>query len=96
MCETYPTLRLGPGAAVAESIIRDVGAGTLSWEEARARLDRINDSARRSNRDQPGLDELESSGSSGLLFATWGTGARFKLMRGEATLPLQSARYEYR
>jgi len=96
MCETYPTLRLGPGAAIAESIIRDVGSGTLSWEEARARLERIGDSAARSNRDQPGLDELESSGSSSLLFATWGTGARFKLMRGEATMPLQSARYEYR
>jgi len=96
MCETYPTLRLGPAAGTAAAIIGAVGSGSMTWEEARERLRRIDESRRRSGRDQPGIGELASSGASDLLFATWGTGARFKLMRGEATMPLQSARYEYR
>lgn len=96
MCDTYPTIRLGPAAALIEDIIRDAGDGSLSWDDARERLRRIDESRRRHERDSDAVGELETAGASDLMYLTWATGSRFKVMRGEATMPLQSARYEYR
>lgn len=95
MCSTYPTIRLGPAAAMVESIVSDVGSGSLTWEEARERLREIDETRRRHERDNMAVEELESSGASDLMYLTWSTGARFKVMRGEVTMPLQSARYCY-
>lgn len=96
MCDTYPTIRLGPAAALIEDIIRDAGSGSLSWDDARERLRTIDESRRRHERDEDAIGELETAGASDLMYLTWATGSRFKVMRGEATMPLQSAHYEYR
>ncbi|MCA9607100.1 MAG: pilus assembly protein [Myxococcales bacterium] len=96
MCDTYPTIRLGPAAAMIEDIIRDAGDGSLSWDDARERLRRIDESRARHERDSEAVGELETAGASDLMYLTWATGSRFKVMRGEATMPLQSAHYEYR
>jgi hypothetical protein len=96
MCETYPSLRLGPAAAMIEGIIRDLGSGTLSFEAAMERLRRADESRRRHERDNPAIDELEAAGANDLMYLTWATGARFKVMRAEASMPVQYARYVYR
>ena len=96
MCDTYPTIRLGPAAAMIEGIVRDAASGSLSWEAAAERLRRVDESRRRHERDEDAIGELETAGASDLMYLTWATGSRFKVMRGEATMPLQSARYEYR
>lgn len=95
MCETYPTIRLGPAAAAIEGIVRDLGDGTLTYDSAMERIGRIDESRRRHERDNPAIDELSSAGSDSLMYLTWGTGSRFKILRAEATMPLQYARYEY-
>lgn len=95
MCETYPSLRLGPAAAAIEGIISDLGDGSLSFDEAMERLARADESRRRHERDEEAIGELESAGASDMMYLTWATGARFKVLRGEATMPLQFARYRY-
>jgi hypothetical protein len=95
MCETYPSLRLGPAAAMVEGIISDLGDGSLSFDEAMERLRRADESRRRHERDEEAIEELESAGSSDLMYLTWATGSRFKVLRGEATMPLQFANYCY-
>lgn len=96
MCESYPSLRLGPAAAMIEGVVADLRAGRLSFEAAMERLRRVDESRRRHERDNPGVDELEAAGASDLMYLTWATGARFKVMRGEASMPVQYARYAYR
>jgi hypothetical protein len=95
MCETYPNLRLGPGAAIAQQILDGLADGTMTFDEAMERLQRVNESQRRQQRDQPGINELEAAGADDLMYLTWATGSRFKVLRGEATMPLQYARYYY-
>ncbi len=96
MCETYPSLRLGPAAAAIEGIVRDLGDGSLSFDEAMERLRRVDEARRRHERDSPGIEELEAAGSDDLMYLTWATGSRFKVIRAEASMPVQYARYEYR
>ena len=96
MCETYPNLRLGPGAAIVEGIVSDLRSGELGLGDAMERIARADAARRRHERDEPALEELESAGGSDLMYLTWATGARFKVLRGEATMPLQYAEYEYR
>jgi hypothetical protein len=96
MCETYGSLRLGPAAALVEGIVRDLSDGTITLEQATERLRRADESRRRHERDEPAIDELDAAGASDMLYLTWATGARFKVMRGEASMPVQYARYEYR
>lgn len=95
MCETYPSLRLGPAAAMVEGIINDLRDGGMSWNEAMARLGRIDDARRRHERDEEAVEELESAGSNDLMYLTWATGSRFKVLRAEASMPLQFAGYRY-
>lgn len=95
MCETYPSLRLGPAAAMIEGIVRDLGSGNLSFDDAMERLRRVDVSRRRHERDQDGIRELEAAPSDDLMYLTWATGARFKVIRAEAAMPLQHASYLY-
>ncbi len=95
MCETYPSLRLGPAAAAIEQIIHDLGDGTLSFDAAMEAIRRADQSRQRHERDNPGLQELEAAGANDLMYLTWATGARFKVLRAEASMPVQYARYEY-
>ena len=95
MCETYPTLRLGPAAAAIEGIVRDMGDGSLSFDEAMERLRRAGVARRRHEEARPAIEELESASGDSLLYLTWATGSRFKVLRGESTMPVQSARYCY-
>lgn len=95
MCETYPSLRLGPAATAVEDIIRDLGSGRLGYQEAMEAIHRADQSRRRHERDQPGIRELESASADDLMYLTWATGARFKVLRAEASMPVQYAHYEY-
>ena len=95
MCESYPTLRLGPAAAAIEEFIGAVRDGSMSLDEAFERINRINTSRERYQAAQPGMQELEAAGLNDLMYLSWATGARFKVLRSEATMPLFSARYEY-
>lgn len=95
MCETYPSLRLGPAAAAIEGIIHDLGDGSLSFDEAMARLERADDSRQRHERDNAAMQELEAASADDLMYLTWATGARFKVLRAEASMPVQYARYQY-
>ena len=98
LCESYGSLRLGPAGAAAQQIIQSLGDGTLTWDQAQAQLARIQMSAERSERDGEAIDELSeaTSGTAEVIrMASMATGARFKVMRGEATMPLQFARYDY-
>jgi hypothetical protein len=93
MCESYPTLRLGPSAAIAEEIVRDLGAGRITFDEATERLRRVEQARARSARDQEAIAELGGAGTEELLHFTGG--ARYRVMRGEATMPIQRAHYRY-
>jgi len=95
MCESYMTLRLGPAAAAAEGIIADLGSGSLNFDDAMARLERIDQSRRRHERDEAAVEELESAGANDMMYLTAGRGSRFKVLRGEASMPLQYAGYRY-
>lgn len=95
MCETYPSLRLGPAAGAIEGIISDLGDGSLSFDEAMERLRRADEGRRRHERDNAAIDELEAAGADDLMYLTWATGARFKVLRGEASMPVQYAAYDY-
>ncbi len=95
MCESYPSLRLGPAAAIIEGIVSDLGDGTLSFSEAMDRLARADESRRRHDRDNDAIQELEAASTDDLMYLTWATGARFKVIRAEASMPLQYARYNY-
>jgi hypothetical protein len=95
MCESYPTLRLGPAAEMVEEIVADLGSGSLSYDEAMERLRQIDETRERHERDEAGIEELEGAGLDDLMYLTWATGARFKVLRGESTMPLQYARYFY-
>lgn len=95
MCETYPTLRLGPAAAAIEGIVRDLGDGELSFDDAMRRLRRADVARRRHEEARPAIEELESASGDSLMYLTWATGSRFKVLRGEQTMPVQSARYCY-
>lgn len=95
MCETYASLRLGPAAAAIAGIVRDLGDGTLSFDEAMDRLRRADESRRRHERDNPAIDELEAASTNDLMYLTVATGARFKVLRGEASMPVQTARYRF-
>ncbi len=95
MCETYPSLRLGPAAGAIEDIIHDLGSGDGSLDGTLERLRRVDDARRRHERDRPGIEELESAGSDDLMYLTWATGARFKVLRAEASMPVQYATYDY-
>lgn len=96
MCESYPSLRLGAGAEVVTQIMDGLADGSMSYDEAMERLRRVDEARARQQRDQPGINELEAAGADDLMYLTWATGSRFKVLRGEATMPLQYARYEYR
>ena len=81
MCESYPSLRLGPAAAVIEGIVRDLGDGTLSFDEAMDRHGRADESRRRHDRDNAAIQELEAASSDDLRYLTWATGAGYKVSR---------------
>jgi len=95
MCETYPAIRLGPAAALVEGLIHDIADGSISFDEGMERLRRADESRRRHERDSPAVRELESSGAADMMYLTAARGAYFKVLRGEATMPLQSAHYRY-
>ena len=96
MCETYSSMSLGPAAGLAGDIAEALRDGRLTLEEAREAYRRLQARRRRTDRDREAMDEMDSAGNPGILHLTSLTGARFKVLRGEATMPLQSARYEYR
>ncbi len=94
MCESFTTLTFGPAAGAAEDIAGALRDGSMTLEEARAAYRRLEERRARQSRDRPGLDELEND-AGGLFLMAGYPGGRFKLLRGESTMPLQSARYEY-
>ena len=63
--------------------------------EAMERLRRADVARRRHEEARPAIEELESASGDSLLYLTWATGSRFKVLRGESTMPVQSARYCY-
>lgn len=95
MCETYPTLRLGPAAGLVEDIVEDLMSGEVDEALTLERLRRVDEARRRHERDQDAIQELEAAGADDLMYLTWATGARFKVLRGEATMPVQAASYTY-
>jgi len=95
MCENFTTLTFGPAAGLAEDIASALRDGTMTLAEAREAYRRLEERRDRHTRDEAGLDELDEDAGGVFMLAGF-PGARFKLMRGEATMPLQSARYEYR
>ena len=64
-------------------------------DEAMERLRQIDETRQRHERDNEGIEELEGAGLDDLMYLTWASGARFKVLRGESTMPLQYARYWY-
>lgn len=95
MCESYPVLRNGDIGILVDNILRDVADGSLDWNTAQRRLERIQLSRQRHERDSSAAEELDNAASSELLYLTSLTGSRFKLLQGEATMPLQASRYDY-
>ncbi len=95
MCETYPSLRLGPAAGAVGAIVHDLGTGAMSYDDAMAALQRVDRSRSIHQRDSAGVQELESAGTSDLMYLTAATGSRFKVLRAEASMPVQYARYQY-
>ncbi|MGE0790773.1 MAG: TadE family protein [Sandaracinaceae bacterium] len=95
MCESYPALRYGDLGILVDNILRDLADGRIDHNTARQRMDRIQLSRDRHARDGDAAEELDSAASSELLNFTSLRGARYKLLQGEATMPLQAARYAY-
>lgn len=95
MCESYPAIRYGALGAVADAIIRDIADGSIDGELGRMRLERLELSRERHERDEDAADAMQYAPDGDRLNASSLSGSRFKLLQGEATMPLQSARYEY-
>lgn len=94
MCDDMISIRSG----IPIEQIRDLSAaaGSGSPDRIAVQLDRIRTAEERLGRAQTGMDELERGAEAPWLSSlTLLTGARFVVMRAEATMPNQGADYEY-
>ena len=94
MCDDPISLRFGISPAAALRIIHAV-AGDASPQAIAAGIQQAQQLQERSQRNRPGVAELATAPWSLAMLATSLTGARFAIMRGEATLPNQGADYAY-
>lgn len=95
LCNTYPELRSGEPLRAHRELIRMASSGHASRDELESLRRRIRHAQERLDHAQKGLDELEYAEEPSLGYLSLFTGARFKMLRAEATLRNHGASYEY-
>lgn len=95
MCDDVLSLRSGVPLAQLRDLAAKVSSGTASIDELEAAQRRVELAQARLDRAQPGVDELGQAEVPWAIGITALTGARFVVLRAEATLPLQSAGYSF-
>lgn len=95
MCDDILSLKTGVPAAAAEHLANVTSSGTASLDEITAAVERVQDARARLTRAEPGVSELEQAESPSLSYLTVATGARFIVLRAEATMPNHGAPYSY-
>jgi hypothetical protein len=94
MCDDPISLRFGVSPGDVLRIIHAV-AGSSSPEAVAAAIESLRIMEERHRAMEPGVAELETAPWSLAMLATALTGARFTILRAEATLPNQGADYAY-
>lgn len=95
MCDDYIALRTGIPSEAAGDLARLVASGSYTPHELQEHVRRVRQTSDRLNAAQPGMDELQSAQTPWLGFITVLTGARFHILRAEATLQNHGASYAY-
>ncbi len=95
MCDDIISLKTGVPLAAAQHLMDVTSSGTASLDEISAAVDRVQSARDRLTRAEPGVSELEQAESPSLSFLTAATGARFIVLRAEATMPNHGAPYSY-
>ena len=95
MCDDIISLKTGVPLAAAQHLMDVTTSGTASLDEISAAVDRVQSARDRLTRASPGVTELEQAESPSLAYLTAATGARFIVLRAEATMPNHGAPYSY-
>jgi hypothetical protein len=95
MCDDIVSLKTGVPLAAVQHLASRTASGDASLEEISAMIERVQDGRDRLARSSPGVSELDSAESPWLSYLTAVTGARFTVMRAEATMPNHGASYSY-
>jgi len=96
MCDDYLSLNSRLALFQTSELGMRVAAGDASASDISAMRARIEHARDRLRRAQAGLDELDQAESPSLGYFTYLTGARFSVLRAEATMRNQGAPYTYR
>lgn len=96
MCDDVGSLRSGVPIAAMRALADGVASGAAGPGEIMEMTQRVRDARDRLTRASPGVAELDSGAESpDLAYLTALTGARFVILRSEATMPNHGANYEY-
>ena len=95
MCDDIVSLKTGVPLAAVQHLATRTASGDASLDEITAMVERVQDGRDRLARANPGVGELDSAETPWLSYLTAITGARFMVLRAEATMPNHGAPYSY-
>jgi hypothetical protein len=95
MCDDIVSLKTGVPLEAVRELATRTASGGASPAEIAAMLERVRDGRARLQRASPGVAELDGAESPWLAYLTAVTGARFVILRAEATMPNHGAAYSY-
>ena len=94
MCDDIVSLKTGVPLEAIQHMASAIGHGASPGEIMRM-VERVQAGRDRIRRARPGIAELDHAESPNLAYLTALTGARFSVMRAEATMPNHGASYSY-
>ena len=95
MCDDIVSLKTGVPIAAIRHLADRTASGDASPAEIASMVERVRDGRARMQRSSPGISELDSAETPWLSYLTAATGARFMVLRSEATMPNHGAPYSY-
>lgn len=95
MCDDIVSLKTGVPLAAVQHLATRTASGDASLDEITAMVERVRDGRDRLARANPGVGELDQAETPWLSYLTAVTGARFMVLRAEATMPNHGASYSY-
>ncbi len=96
LCDDYVSLRTGLPLGLRRELSDDMSGGAVDPDEIASLARRLRINQARLDSASPGMDELGQAESPWAGFLTVLSGARFHVLRAEATLRNQGASYDYR